>query len=115
MTKPELLIYVVDAVTRQSIRVTGEEAMLLEALWRTVPAEASETAPGVVRLRRQLGWTVSRFDRVRYALHRRTTHRRDVLHEAHRPEYVARGGQARADKQPFLLHPLLRTYCDPTP
>lgn len=105
---PSLLVMVRDATNGDLVRVTGEEASLLEALWRTVPPGDQVTSPGVARIRRELGWSVRRFDRVRYGLHAVTADRIDLLHELHRPEYTTRDGQVRADRQPFALHPLVR-------
>ncbi len=105
---PRLLVTVRDATDGQLVRVAGEEAAFLEALWSTVPVGEQVTAPGIASLRKRLGWSVARFDRVRYGLHTATDDRPDLLHELHRSEYVTEAGELRAGKQPFYLHPLVR-------
>lgn len=108
-TRPRLLILVKDDVTGELHRVTGEEAMFLEALWDTVPDSDHVTTAGVGALRMRLGWARARFDRVRYALHSPAHQRLDLVHELHRHEYETTAGEIRAGTQPFVLHPLVRS------
>lgn len=107
--RPQLLILVKNAATGEFDRVTGEEALFLETLWDSTPDGEQITTAGVGTLRMRLGWSRQRFDRVRYALHTATYHRGELLHELHREEYRTSGGEIRAGKQPFILHPLVRT------
>ena len=108
-TKPRLMILVKDDVTGELHRVTGEEAMLLEAFWDTVPDDDHVTTAGVGALRMRLGWARARFDRVRYALHSHAHQRLELLHEPHRHVYETRAGEVRASTQAFDLRPLVRS------
>lgn len=112
--RPQLLILVKNASTGEFERVTGEEALFLETLWDATPEGEQITTAGVGALRMRLGWSRPRFDRVRYALHTATHHRGELIHELHREEYRSTNGEIRAGKQPFILHPLVRTTPPPT-
>lgn len=103
-----LMILVKDADTGEMHRVTGEEALFLETLWDTVPADSMVTTTGVGALRMRIGWSRTRFDRVRYALHSAAHNRYDLLHEPERSEYHGGDGQVRAGAQAFVLRPLVR-------